>query len=76
MSKYYLQSDLELQKQHDEFKPRVHTIKQVKKSTEIETQNGIALITEGNYIVTDPDGLKHGITEADLHARFVAVSND
>lgn len=42
----------------------------VEKDTEIETRNGKALITAGNYIMTNPDGTKQGITPQDLEYQY------
>ena len=37
-----------------------------KEDTEIDSQSGKALITAGNYIMTNPDGTVQGITPQDL----------
>lgn len=42
----------------------------VKEDTEIETKSGIALITAGNYIMTNPDGTIQGITPQDLEYQY------
>jgi hypothetical protein len=47
-------------------KDLVIDIEQVKKDTTIDTVNGPALITKGNYIITFEDKSQAGITKVDL----------
>lgn len=42
----------------------------VKEDTEIETRAGMTLITAGNYILTNPDGSKQGMTPQDLEYQY------
>lgn len=42
----------------------------VKEDTEIETKSGKALITAGNYIMSNPDGTVQGITPQDLEYQY------
>ena len=57
----------------DQKKPAKYTAEPVKKYTEIETPAGQALIAPGNYVMTDPDGNKFGITQSDLDSLYTTV---
>lgn len=48
-------------------------IVKAKKDTEVETVFGTILVTKDNYIATDDNGNKFGVTEADLNVLYTPV---
>jgi hypothetical protein len=69
MAKYYHKS----QKDLDAKARTVYEVEQVEKNTEIVTEYGPATITEGNYIFTDPSGVKFGVASSELEISYIEV---
>ena len=48
----------------------IYDVELIEEDTEIDSQAGKTLITAGNYVMTDSNGLKQGITPQDLENRY------
>lgn len=72
MAKYYSKS----QKDVDSKLRTIYEVEKVDKNTEIDTEYGPALVTEGNYIFTDSNGNKFGVAESELKVSYIKVAEN
>jgi hypothetical protein len=52
---------------------KVYEAEQVKENTEIKTQFGTVVVTAGNYIFTDKDGNKFGVSALEVDDLYTPV---